>query len=71
MTKKMQRHRQGNLLIFMFFVLFSYGVEICGPLRQARASYSIPKGDGNGLYDLLFMPVLCSFLLRVEDTNGV
>lgn len=67
----MQRQRQGNLLVFMFFALFSHGVEIRGSLRQVRASYSIPRGDGNGLPYLLFLPLLCSFLLRVEDTNGV
>lgn len=55
----------------MFSALMSHGVEIPGSLSKARASYSIPKGDGNGLHDLLFQPVLCSFLLRAADTNGV
>lgn len=69
--KNMQRQRQGNLLIFMFSALMSHGMEICGSLSKARASHSIPKGDDNGQQDLLFWAVLCSFLLRAADANGV
>ena len=66
----MQRQRQGYLLGFMFLLFFhmAWRSEV---LRQVRASYLIPRGDGNGLHDLLFLPPLCLFLLRVEDTNGV
>lgn len=69
--QNVQRQRQKKFADFYISALMSHGMEICGSLSKARASHSIPKGDDNGQQDLLFWAVLCSFLLRAADANGV
>lgn len=56
--------------IFMFSVLMLNGMEIHFSVSKARASDSIPKGDSNGLHDLLpFSVAFVLFFLRGADVN--
>lgn len=67
MTKILPGRDKDVCCIFMFSALTPNVLEICGSV--SKASDSTPKGDGNGLHDLLFSVLFVVFFPRGAGVN--